>query len=58
MSEISENTYIDKVLLVGFVKYILSQIYNHCIWNFTFRYFPRLWKLLLFQQNIFKNFLH
>ena len=40
MFEILDNIYIiDRFLLVAFVKYILSQIYSHCIRNCTFRYF-------------------
>ena len=34
-----DNIYIDRFLLWAFVKYILSQIYSHCIQNCTFRYF-------------------
>ena len=38
-SLILDNIYIDRFLLVAFVKYILSQIYSHCIQNSTFWYF-------------------
>ena len=55
MSEILDNIYIDRFLLLAFVKYILSQIYSHYIRNCSFWY---LWKLLLFEENIFKVFLY
>ena len=34
--EVLDNIYINRCQLVGFVKYVLSQIYNHCIQNCTF----------------------
>ena len=39
MSEILDNIYIDRFLYLAFVKYILLQIYSHCIGNCTFWYF-------------------
>ena len=36
---ILDNIYIDRSLRVAFVKYILSQIYSHCIQNCNFQNF-------------------
>ena len=55
MSEILDNIYIDRFLLLAFVKYILSQIHSHCIWNCTFW---RSRKFLFFEESIFKVFLY
>ena len=58
MRGILDNIYIDRFLLVAFVKYILSQIYSHCIWNCTFWYFLEIVVLLFFKENIFKIFIY
>ena len=59
MSETLDNIYIDRFLLLAFVKYILSQIYSHCT--------QRLYLLKLsgdrgnfwfFEENILKNYCH
>ena len=59
MSETLDNIYIDRFLLLAFVKYILSQIYSHCT--------QRLYLLILsgdcgnfwfFEENILKNYCH
>ena len=39
MSAILANIYIDRFLLLAFVRYILLQIYNQCIRNCIFWYF-------------------
>ena len=53
--KVLDNIFIDRFLLVAFVKYILSQIYSHCIQNCTFfDTLYRLWKLLFSKENIFK----
>ena len=48
MSKILDNMYIDRSLLVAFVKYILSQIYSHCIRNCTFGYFLEIVETVIF----------
>ena len=55
--EILDNIYVDRFLLSAFAKYILSQIYGHCILNCTFWYFLEIVKILFFEENIFKVFL-
>ena len=54
MSGIFNNIYIDKFLIAAFVKYILSQICSHVLLDT----FWRLWKLLFFEENIFKIISH
>ena len=54
MSEILNNINIDRFLLVAFVKYILSQVYIHCIWDCTFWYFMKIVKTVVFWRKIFK----
>ena len=58
MSKILDNMYIDRSLLVAFVKYILSQIYSHCIRNCTFWYFLAIVETFVFEENIFEVFLY
>ena len=55
--EVLDNIYIDRFQLVAFVKYILSQIYNHCIQNCTFWYFMEIVEtFVLWRENIFQVF--
>ena len=54
MSEILNNIYIDRFLLVAFVKYILSQVYSHLFGTLLFDTFWRLWKLLFFEEKKIK----
>ena len=54
MSEILNNIYIDRFLLVAFVKYILSQVYSHLFGTLLFDPFWRLWKLLFFEEKQIK----
>ena len=48
-----DNIYIDRFLLVDFVKYILSQIYSHPIQSCTFWYFLEIMETFAFEENIF-----
>ena len=57
MSEVLNNIYIDRFLLVVFVKYILSQIYSYCIWNCTFWYFMEIVENGIFFYPKTSNFL-
>ena len=53
--KVLDNIVIDRFLLLAFVKYILSQIYSHCIQSCTFfDTLYRLWKLSFSKENIFK----
>ena len=54
MSEILNNIYIDRFLLVAFVKYVLSQVYSHLFGTLLFDTFWRLWKLLFFEEKQIK----
>ena len=57
MSDILDNFSIDRLLLLAFVKYILSQI--AIAYGFVlFDTFWRSWKLLFFEENILKVFLY
>ena len=38
--EVLDNIFINRFLLVAFVRYILSQIFSHCIQNFTYFLIP------------------
>ena len=53
MSEILNNLYIDRLTLVAFAKYILSQIWSHIFGTILLDTFWRLWKLLLFEEKYF-----
>ena len=53
MSEILNNLYIDRLTLVAFVKYILSQIWSQIFGTILLDAFWRLWKLLLFEEKYF-----
>ena len=55
MSEILNNIYIDRFLLVAFVKYILSQVYSHLFGTVLFDTFWRLLKLLFFEEKKLKS---
>ena len=57
MSEIFDNIYIDRFLLVASVKYTLSQF---ILFVAGFFFYPlwRLWKLVFFKESIFKVFLY
>ena len=54
MYEILNNIYLARLLLVAFVKYILSQIYGHVFGTVLLDTFWKLWKLLFFEQKTFK----
>ena len=53
--EVLNNTFIDMFLRVAFVKYILSQTVFRTV---LFDTLWRLWKLLVFEENIFEVFLY
>ena len=54
MSEILNNIYVDRFLLAAFIRYILSQIYSHVSGALLLGTCWRLWKLLFFEERIFK----
>ena len=56
--EVLDSIFIDRFLLVAFVKYILSQIYNHCIQNFTFWYFMEIVETFAFWRKYFQILLY
>ena len=51
MSEILSNINVDRYQLVSFVKDILSQIYSHCIWSYTFLFFVEIVETFVFWIN-------
>ena len=53
MSEILNNVYIDKFLLVAFAKYILAQVWSHVFGTILLDTFWNLWKLLFFKEKYF-----
>ena len=55
MSEILNNTYIDRFLFVAFIKYISSQICSHIFETLYLDTLWRLCKLLFFEEKYFKN---
>ena len=55
MSEILDNIYIDRFLLLAFVKYILSQIYSHCMRNCSFWYFLAILETCLLKKIFSKS---
>ena len=52
-----DNISIDRFLLVAVVKYILSQIYSHCIQNCTFWYFMEIVETFVFWRKYFQSLL-
>ena len=52
-----DNISIDRFLLVAVVKYILSQIYSHCIQNCTFWYFMEIVEFFVFWRRYFQSLL-
>ena len=55
MSENLDNMHVDWILLVAFVKYILSQIYSHWIWKCTFGYYLEIVETFVFWIKYFQN---
>ena len=53
--EVLVNICIDRFLLVAFVKYILSQIYSHCIQNWAFWYFIKIVETFVFWRKYFQG---
>ena len=50
LKRILDNIYMDRFLLVAFVKYILSQIYTHSFQNCTFRDFLETVETFIFWE--------
>ena len=48
---------IDRLILVVSAKYILSQIYSHCIWNCSFWYFLEVAETLVFWRKYLQSLL-
>ena len=55
--EVLDNISIDRFLLVAFAKYILSQIYSHCIHNCAFSYFLEIVETFVFSRKYFQSLL-
>ena len=55
--KVLDNIYIDTFQLVAFAKYILSQIYNHCIQNCSFWYFMEIVETFVFWRTYFQSLL-
>ena len=57
MFQVLGNIYVDRLLLVAFVKYILSQIYSHCFQNCTFWYFLEIVEIFVFWRKRLQSLL-
>ena len=57
MFEILNNIYIDRLLLLAFVKYILPQLYSYFIQNCTFWYFLAIVEPCIFLRKYFQSIL-
>ena len=57
MSEILDNIYIDSLLLLVLIKYILLQLYSYFIQNCTFWYFLAIVETCVFWRKYFQSIL-
>ena len=57
MFQVLDNIYVDRLLLVAFVKYILSQIYSHCFQNCIFWYFLEIAEIFVFWRKRLQSLL-